>query len=167
MIVGDLETPFYQKEEKQKETIGNPKVPIAHTHIKPTTPPEEISNLLDPHLDCSTAHIPKDYAEFLSVFSKEQADVLPRHRKYECEIYLKEDAPVMPDCRIYPLPPHHELALKEYLTGMLEKGFLFPLRPRSHHPFSSPKNLAEGYALASITAHLMIEPWRTRVLYHL
>ena len=46
--------------------------------------------------------LPKVYASFADVFDKKQAEVLPPHRPYDCQIDLIPGA-LLPSCRIYAL----------------------------------------------------------------
>jgi hypothetical protein len=67
--------------------------------------------------------IPEKYATFADVFSKEKADILPEHRKYDCPIDLKEGGQP-PFGPIYNLTQPELKALKEYIDENLAKGFI-------------------------------------------
>ena len=68
--------------------------------------------------------LPKEYHSFIKVFKKASADVLPPHRPgLDCEINIKEGA-VFKKKRIYPLNPKYKQNAEEYVSEMLEKGFI-------------------------------------------
>lgn len=70
------------------------------------------------------SRLPVNYGEFLDVFSGVRADILPAHRKFDCEIVLKESNAVPPFRPIYSLPEADRLELRKYITDMLQKGFI-------------------------------------------
>ena len=67
--------------------------------------------------------IPRKYAAFADVFSKEKADILPQHRKYDCSIDIK-DGKQPPFGPIYNLTQPELKALREYIDENLAKGFI-------------------------------------------
>jgi transposase InsO family protein len=91
-------------------------------------------NLLDPKLDCSYENLPKNLRAFTDVFDKDRASSLPPHREFECEINLKDKTNVIRDCKVYPLPPKHKEALREYIEEMQQKTFI----TNSTSSFASP-----------------------------
>lgn len=80
-----------------------------------------------------TEKLPKIYHEFLSVFSKDEADKLPPHRPSDHRIILKpgSEAPWGP---LYSMSREELLVLNKYIKENLEKGFIKP----SSSPASSP-----------------------------
>lgn len=77
--------------------------------------------------------LPRVYHDFLSVFSKEEADKLPPHRANDHRIILKpgSEAPWGP---LYGMSREELMVLKKYIKENLEKGFIRP----SSSPASSP-----------------------------
>ena len=67
--------------------------------------------------------IPKEYHDFLDVFSKESADKLPPHRPYDHKIPLHPNTQP-PFGPIYSLSEPELKALKDYIKENLEKGFI-------------------------------------------
>ena len=80
-----------------------------------------------------TKILPRTYQEFQDVFSEDQAEILPQHRKYDCPIDLVPDAK-QPFKGIYQLSPLETKALKDYIDENLKKGFIRP----SKSAFGSP-----------------------------
>ena len=67
--------------------------------------------------------IPDKYSAFSDIFSKEKAEILPQHRKYDCSIDIK-DGEHPPFGPIYNLTPPELKALREYIDENLAKGFI-------------------------------------------
>ena len=67
--------------------------------------------------------VPSAYHEFIDVFDKKKADVLPPHRPYDCPIELLPGAEI-PFGRIFPLSENELEALRLYIDESLEKGFI-------------------------------------------
>ena len=77
--------------------------------------------------------LPKEYHEFLDVFSKKEADKLPPYRPYNHKIQLKEGAePLFGP--MYDMSRGELLVLREYLEENLGKGFI----RASRSPAASP-----------------------------
>uniref|UniRef100_A0A4W5LSB5 ribonuclease H n=1 Tax=Hucho hucho TaxID=62062 RepID=A0A4W5LSB5_9TELE len=70
-------------------------------------------------------HIPPVYAQFLSVFSKKKASILPPHRPEDCAIDLLP-ASSPPKGRIYPLSIPENEAMDTYIEEALNMGFIRP-----------------------------------------
>jgi hypothetical protein len=77
--------------------------------------------------------LPEIYREFSDVFSKERADLLPEHRKYDMKIELKTGSQP-PYGPIYNLTQDELKALKEYLDENLAKGFIVPSKSPAGAP---------------------------------
>lgn len=73
--------------------------------------------------DTSEAAIPKDYHDFMDVFSKAKADELPPHRPFDHRIPI-EDGKTPPFGPIYALSDTELKTLKAYLDENLKKGFI-------------------------------------------
>lgn len=69
--------------------------------------------------------VPEPYHKFLYIFSKRWADTLPSHCAYDCQIKLLPGAEI-PFGRIFLLSEREQEALKEYINGNLEMGFICP-----------------------------------------
>lgn len=67
--------------------------------------------------------LPREYYEFLDVFSKKEADKLPPHHAYDHKIQLKEGAEP-PFGPLYDMSRGELLVLREYLEENLGKGFI-------------------------------------------
>jgi len=67
--------------------------------------------------------VPRDYADFASVFSKESASVLPPHRPYDHRITL-EPGTTPPFGPLYTLSEVELKALDEYIRENLAKGYI-------------------------------------------
>ncbi|XP_075462671.1 uncharacterized protein LOC142498014 [Ascaphus truei] len=63
------------------------------------------------------------YQEFADVFDKKQAEELPPHRPYDCEIDMLQGA-IPPSGRTYPLSEPETKAMREYILEMLQHGFI-------------------------------------------
>jgi len=59
------------------------------------------------------------------VFSDEEAQRFPPQREEDHAITLQSDAPQKINCRIYPLTPQEDEALKAYLDENLAKGYIY------------------------------------------
>lgn len=77
--------------------------------------------------------VPQEYETFEDVFNKVAAEVLPAHRKFDCDIPLQDGAKV-PFGKIYDLSQEESTTLKEYIDENLAKGFI----RRSHSPGGAP-----------------------------
>ena len=71
----------------------------------------------------TTSKIPTQYKEYQDVFEKKNADMLPKHRPYDCSMNLQEctQPPFGP---IYNLSQNEFAALREYLDENLTKNFI-------------------------------------------
>ena len=77
--------------------------------------------------------LPKEYHEFVDVFSRGDSDVLPPHRPYDHRVPVQEDAK-LPFSRLYSMSQNELEVLKKYLDDNLRKGFISP----SSSPVASP-----------------------------
>jgi hypothetical protein len=78
--------------------------------------------------------IPEEYQRHAKVFSEEEARQFPKSSPWDHAIELKEGAPKALDCKIYPITPTEDEALKKFLKDMQEKGYIRP----SKSPYASP-----------------------------
>ena len=69
------------------------------------------------------SQLPEKYKDYKDVFSKQGADILPTHRKYDCPIDLQEGAQP-PFGPIYSLSQPELKALRSYIDENLAKGFI-------------------------------------------
>ncbi len=77
--------------------------------------------------------IPDQYKEFSSVFSKSSFDELPEKRKWDHAIELKDDFKEK-FTKVYPLNPHEQKQLDEFIEENLATGRIRP----SKSPMASP-----------------------------
>jgi transposase InsO family protein len=70
-----------------------------------------------------SSKLPDQYRQFESVFSKEEANILPEHRKYDMTIELQPDStpPFLP---LYSLSSPELQELRKYIDENLEKGHI-------------------------------------------
>ena len=71
------------------------------------------------------AVLPEVYSSFKDVFDKDQAELLPPHRLYDCQIKLMPGG-VLPSCRVYALSETETQYLREYLDKYQANGFIRP-----------------------------------------
>ena len=69
--------------------------------------------------------IPEEYQRHSKVFSDEEAQRFPPEREEDHPITLRPDAPTKINCKIYPLTPQEDEALKAYLEENLAKGYIY------------------------------------------
>src|SRR5467141_3766229 len=67
--------------------------------------------------------VPEVYQDFFDVFSQEEANKMPPHRKFDHKIHLKTDQTPL-HSHIYPLSGTELGLLHEFLNDMLGKGFI-------------------------------------------
>jgi hypothetical protein len=70
--------------------------------------------------------VPKEYHQFGSVFSEEEAQRFPKSKPYDHAIDLHSDAPATLDCKVYPLAPMEQGALEEFIKEHLKKKYIWP-----------------------------------------
>ncbi len=68
--------------------------------------------------------IPEEYHQHAKVFDEKEADRFPPKREEDHAINLKEDAPAVLDCKIYPLSRDQDTKLMEFLEEHLHKGYI-------------------------------------------
>ncbi len=78
--------------------------------------------------------IPEEYQRHAKVFDEKEADRFPPKREEDHAINLKEDAPAVLDCKIYPLSHDQDTKLTEFLGEHLRKGYIW----ESHSPYAAP-----------------------------
>jgi hypothetical protein len=66
--------------------------------------------------------VPKEYHNFGRVFSEEESQRFPERRRWDHAIDLKEDAPAVIDCKVYPLSQDERVSLKKFLQEHLKRG---------------------------------------------
>ena len=83
--------------------------------------------------------IPKEYHEFLDVFSEEAASRFPTRKPWDHKIELKEDFEPK-SAKVYQLTPEEEEATKTFIKENLEKGYIRESKsPMSSSFFFVPK----------------------------
>ena len=68
--------------------------------------------------------VPKEYHQFGSVFSKEEAQRFPKSKPYDHAIDLHSDAPATLDCKVYPLAPMEQGVLEDFIKEHLKKKYI-------------------------------------------
>lgn len=78
--------------------------------------------------------VPAKYEEFVSVFSKEKADILPENRRYDMAIDLMPGERSPPFGPIYKLSEPELKALRQYIDENLSKNFIRPSKSPAGAP---------------------------------
>ena len=84
----------------------------------------DIKKALEPkkHFD-PAVKLPKEYHQFLDVFSRQKADMLPVHQSYDHKIPL-EDEKQLTFKALYSMSQDKLKVLQKYLNDHLFKGFI-------------------------------------------
>ncbi len=82
----------------------------------------------------TTKQIPEEYQRHAKVFDKKEANRFPPKWEEDHAINLKEDAPAVLDCKIYPLSHDQDTKLTEFLGEHLHKGYI----RESKSPYAAP-----------------------------
>src|SRR6201986_3733352 len=69
--------------------------------------------------------VPKEFHDFLDVFSKKRSERLPEHREWDLPIELEENAE-LPKGKLYQMSADELKALKEFVDKNLQKGYIRP-----------------------------------------
>ena len=93
----------------------------------------EISRMTEDERKNLRTKVPKEFHDFLDVFDRKAAEVLPPNRTYDHKIEIDSDGP-LPKSRLYPMSQFKLQRMKEYLEENLRKGFITP----SNAPYASP-----------------------------
>ncbi len=80
------------------------------------------------------AKVPKEYKDFVKVFSEEESKCYPPKRAWDYVIKFKKDVPGAIDCKVYPQTQEEDKALQKFLTEEVKKGYIQP----SKSPYASP-----------------------------
>ena len=86
--------------------------------------PDEVENIL--------SAVPKEYHDFIDVFSKVRAERLPPHRFYDHKFEF--EGPLPPPGPVYSVSKKVQSVLKEYLDDMIARGYIRP----SNSSFGAP-----------------------------
>src|SRR6266446_1664357 len=78
--------------------------------------------------------IPKEYQQHSKVFNEKEANRFPPKQEEDHAINLKEDAPAVLDCKIYPLSHDQDSKLPKFLGEHLHKGYI----RESKSPYAAP-----------------------------
>ena len=70
--------------------------------------------------------VPKEYERHARIFDPVESKKLPPSRPWDHAITLKPDAPDTIDCKLYPLPPKDDEALRKWLNEEESKGYIRP-----------------------------------------
>jgi hypothetical protein len=112
--------------------INKPQEPI---HICQTTKSTTLAAEAVDKTKCTwQEQVPLEYHCFGKVFSKEESQRLPGSRLWDYAIDLIAKAPLMLDCKTYPLAPGQQELLDKFLKEHLAKGYICI----SKSPYASP-----------------------------
>ena len=92
-------------------------------HLAATTTQEDLAAYHEHKNVDSATLLPKLYTAFLDVFSRKEADTLPKHGPYDHAIHLKEGTQA-PASALYSMSRDKALKLCQYLDENLSKGFI-------------------------------------------
>jgi hypothetical protein len=77
---------------------------------------------------------PKEYKHHSKVFSEEESKRFPPSRKEDMSIKLRDDAPAVINCKVYPLTKDERTLLQKFLATELELGRI----KEGPSPYTSP-----------------------------
>ena len=80
------------------------------------------------------ATLPSEYSKYARLFDEEASHCFPPSHPWDHAIDFIKNAPPFLDCKIYPMTREEDVALKEFLTEQLKKGYICP----SMSPYASP-----------------------------
>ena len=145
-----FETPTIFHQKKRRLEANNIAQQWAEKALAKQTPAKEI---------------PKEYQRHAVVFDEEAAQRFPPVREEDHTITLKPDAPTTLDCKIYPLSPPEQEALKQFIDEELKKGYII----ESKSPYASPffyRKKKDG-KLQPIIDYRTLNSWTVRDTYPL
>ncbi|THH08071.1 hypothetical protein EW145_g2953 [Phellinidium pouzarii] len=94
--------------------------------------------------------IPANYHNFIHLFEKKAVERFPIERPYDHAIDLKPDFKPR-DCKLYSMTPQEEVALDEFLTENLHKGYIHgTLRPCQDYRALNKGTIKNAYPLPLI-----------------
>ena len=70
--------------------------------------------------------VPEEYRRHANIFDPVESKKLPPSRPWDHTITLKPDTPDTIDCKLYPLPPKDDEALRKWLEEEESKGYIRP-----------------------------------------
>jgi len=112
-------------------------------HLFTTTTAEELEAYRQSkNVDPATL-LPNRYSKHLHVFSKKEADILPKHGTHDHAIHLKEGAQA-PASALYGMSHNEAQELRRYLDENLGKGFIRASRSEAAAPVLFVKKAEEG-----------------------
>ncbi len=68
--------------------------------------------------------VPKEYQQFIKVFSEEESKHYPPKWAWDHTIEFKKDTPDAVDCKVYPLNRIKDKAVQEFLKNEIKKGYI-------------------------------------------
>ncbi len=68
--------------------------------------------------------VPPEYQQYKKVFSEEESKRYPPKRVWDHAIELKEGAPNVLDCKVYPLSQMEDVTVQDFITNKLKKGYI-------------------------------------------
>ena len=112
-------------------------------HLAATITQEDLAAYHEHKNVDSATLLPKLYTAFLDVFSRKEADTLPKHGPYDHTIHLKEGTQA-PTSALYGMSRDEALELRRYLDENLSKGFIRASRSDAAAPVLFMKKPREG-----------------------
>ncbi len=101
---------------------------IAAPRIKAWIKPQSITI-------ATAEEIPEEYTRHTGVFDKEKVKHFPPKWEEDHTINLKDDVPMVLDCKIYQLSPDQDQKLDEFLNKHLQKGYIWESNSLYASPF--------------------------------
>jgi RNase H-like domain found in reverse transcriptase/Reverse transcriptase (RNA-dependent DNA polymerase)/Integrase zinc binding domain/Chromo (CHRromatin Organisation MOdifier) domain/Domain of unknown function (DUF4939)/Retroviral aspartyl protease/Integrase core domain len=116
-----------ENSESEKMEIGYISNDLCPSIVRDDYPKDnpEFADDYDTEIDDIKKMLPPEYHKFSLVFSKNNSELLPQHRKYDIAIDIMENKTI-PWGPIYPLSDPELDTLKKYIDENLEKGFIRP-----------------------------------------
>ena len=93
--------------------------------------------------------VPKEFHEYLDVFSEEKAARFPEPRTWDHKIEMK-DMFIPKSFKMYNLTPQEQIELDKFLKENLDKGYIWPSQSPMASPFFFVDKKMENFDLAKI-----------------
>ncbi len=103
------------------QIIGDQTIAQAQTQIRATT---STDLAIKAQQYTKKVEVPREYQDFVKVFSEEESRRYPPKRAWDHAIEFKKDAPEAIDCKVYPMNRIEDEAVQKFITDELEKGYI-------------------------------------------
>ena len=117
-----FQTAAHQK-ETQLFSITLSELDKQLSELKDSIQLNKISRMTENEQKNLRTKVPKEFHDFLDVFDRKAAEVLPLNRTYNHKIEIDSDEPLLKS-RLYPMSQFKLQKMKEYLKENLQKGFI-------------------------------------------